>query len=108
MQLVTKECDHCRDSDKRSAVNPTTERGKCKAYWEELKKTTFHTCIDCGGTRCVEADNVVSDADRAVLFDEGNVFVPKHHGLSDYPWWARKKHGRVEGMKLGSDGNWRR
>ena len=100
VQLVTKECDHCRDVAKRSRVNPTTTTGRCRAYWEELKETTFHTCVDCGGTRCVEADNVVSDADRAVLFDEGKVFVPKHHRLSEYFWWAQPAHGGVEGMKL--------
>ena len=98
VQLVVTECDRCRDSAKRSRVNPTTKKGQCRAYWEELKETTFHTCVDCGGTRCVEADNVVSDADRAVLFDEGTVLHAKHHKLSDYPWWS--SHGGVDGMKL--------
>ncbi len=98
VQLVVKECDFCRDFTKRSKVNPTSKPGKCKAYWEELKKTTFHTCVDCGATRCVEADNVVSDADRAVLFAEGKVLHATHHKLSDYPWWAR--HGGVEGIRL--------
>ena len=100
VEYATKECDHCRDSQKRSDVNPTTTKGKCKAYWEELKKTTFHTCIDCGGTRCVEADNVVSDADRAVLYAEGKVLHARHHKLSEYSWWAQPAHGGVEGMKL--------
>ena len=93
-------CDHCRDSKKRSFVNPTTKPGQCKAYWEELKATTFHTCVDCGGTRCVEADNVVADADRAVLFAEGKVLHATHHELSHYSWWARPAHGGVEGMRL--------
>ena len=100
VQLATVTCDHCRDVNKRSQVNPTSTKGKCKAYWEELKKTTFHTCLDCGATRCVEADNVVSDADRAVLFEQGKVLHAKHHALSDYMWWARPAHGGVEGMKL--------
>ncbi len=98
VQLVVTLCEHCRDSKKRSCVNPKRKPGQCRAYWEELKKTTFHTCIDCGGTRCVEADNVVSDADRAVLFAEGKVLHAKHHKLSDYIWWA--SHGGVEGIKL--------
>jgi hypothetical protein len=98
VELATACCDHCRDSKKRSDVNPTTTTGKCKAYWQELQATTFHTCVDCGGTRCVEADNVVSDTDRAVLFEQGKVFVPTHHCLSAYNWWAR--HGGVEGMAL--------
>jgi hypothetical protein len=100
VEYATAHCDHCRDILKRVHVNPTTTTGKCKAYWEELKATTFHTCVDCGGTRCVEADNVVSDADRAVLFAEGKVLVPTHHHLSDYVWWSRPGHGGVEGMEL--------
>ena len=98
VELVVKDCDFCRDSHKRSDVNPMSKPGQCKAYWEELKATTFHTCVDCGGTRCVEADNVVSDADRAVLFAEGKVLHATHHRLSGYAWWS--KHGGVEGMKL--------
>jgi hypothetical protein len=98
VQLVVKGCDVCRDSNEWSKVNPTTKRGQCKAYWEELKATTFHTCVDCGGTRCAEADNVVSDADRAVLFAEGKVLHATHHQLSGYSWWAC--HGGVEGMQL--------
>ena len=65
VEIATTLCDVCRDSLKRSAVNPTTKQGQCKAYWEELKETTFHTCVDCGATRCVEADNVVAAAGRA-------------------------------------------
>ena len=100
VEYVVTECDFCRDSMTRSRVNPTTKGGKCKAYWQELKATTFHTCVDCGGTRCVEADNVVSDADRAVLFAEGKVLHATHHKLGDYNWWGRPAHGGVEGMKL--------
>ena len=100
VEYVVKLCDFCRDVTKRSQVNPTSKKGQCRAYWHELKATTFHTCVDCGGTRCIEADNVVADTDRAVLFEQGQVSVPKHHKLSDYPWWARPKHGGVEGMKL--------
>jgi hypothetical protein len=98
VEYATKNCDFCRDVEKRSDVNPKGKKGQCKAYWEELKETTFHTCVDCGGTRCIEADNVVSDADRAVLFAEGKVLHATHHCLSGYGWWAR--HGGVEGMKL--------
>ena len=98
VEHATKHCEHCRDGEKRTAVNPTTTTGKCKAYWEQLKATEFSTCVDCGGTRCVEADNVVSDADRAVLFEQGKVLHAKHHKLSGYNWWSN--HGGVEGMKL--------
>jgi hypothetical protein len=100
VELATSMCEHCRDIAKRWKVKPTTKPGQCKAYWEELKKRTFHTCVDCGGTRCVEADNVVADADRAVLFAEGRVLHAKHHRLGDYCWWSIPAHGGVEGMKL--------
>ena len=100
VEHATTCCDRCRDIAKRTSVNPTTKRGKCRAYWQELKTTHFHTCADCGGTRCIEADNVVSAADRAVLFREGKVLVPTHHQLSHYSWWAMPAHGGVEGMKL--------
>ena len=100
VQHATKECDHCRDSMKRAYVNPSNTTGKCRAYLHELRATEFRECVDCGTTRCIELDNVVSDADRAELYAEGKVFVPKHHKLSDYMWWARPAHGGVEGMRL--------
>ena len=103
VQHAVGKCDHCRDIQKRSRVNPTTKVGKCRAYWHELKATHFHTCADCGGTRCIEADNVVSAADRAVLYEQGKVLVPKHHQLSDYNWWSMPAHGGVEGMRLEKD-----
>ena len=100
VQHVTANCDHCRDSLKRSKVNPTTTTGRCRAYVRELRATEFRACVHCGTTRCIELDNVVSDADRAVLFDQGKVYVAKHHGLGDYNFWARPAHGGVEGMRL--------
>ena len=100
MQHVVEKCDHCRDSIKRSAVNPTTKTGGCRAYLHKLRATEFRACVHCGTTRCIELDNVVDDADRAELFKEGKVYVPKHHKLSDYSWWAHPAHGGVEGMRL--------
>ena len=100
VQHATASCDHCRDSAKRSKVNPTTTTGKCRAYLHELRATEFRECVHCGTTRCIELDNVVSDADRAVLYAGGEVYVPKHHQLSDFSWWARPAHGGVEGMRL--------
>ena len=93
-------CDHCRDIVKRSQVNPDTKTGQCRAYVHELRATEFRECVHCGTTRCIELDNVVSDAERAVLYAEGKVYVAKHHKLSDYHWWAMPAHGGVEGMKL--------
>ena len=100
VQHATVLCDHCRDILKRTNVNPNTTTGKCRAYLHELRATEFRNCKHCGTARCIELDNVVSDADRAVLYAEGKVSVPKHHRLSDYHWWARPAHGGVEGMRL--------
>ena len=100
VQHAVKECDHCRDGKKRSRVKSTTETGKCRAYLQELRETEFSTCVHCGATRCIELDNVVSDAERAVMYAEGKVYVPKHHALSRFVWWAQPAHGGVEGMRL--------
>ena len=100
VQHATACCDHCRDIAKRSYANPTTKTGQCRVYLQELRAVEFRECVHCGTTRCVELDNVVSDADRAELFAEGKVYVPKHHCLSHYRWWAQPAHGGVEGMRL--------
>ena len=100
VQHATGKCDHCRDSLKRSVVGPNSKAGKCRAYLHKLRATEFRACVHCGTTRCIELDNVVSDADRAVLYAGGEVYVPKHCKLSDYTWWARPAHGGVEGMRL--------
>jgi hypothetical protein len=93
-------CDHCRDIVKRSHVNPKSKPGQCRAYLHHLRATEFRVCVHCKTTRCIELDNVVSDADRAVLYAEGKVYVRKHHHLSAFMWWARPGHGGVEGMRL--------
>ena len=100
VQHVTAWCDHCRDINKRSRFNPNSTTGECRAYVRELRATEFSKCVHCKTTRCIELDNVVSDADRAVLFRDGKVYVAKHHGLGDYCFWAQPAHGGVEGMRL--------
>ena len=100
VQHVVGKCDHCRDGAKRSKVRANTTTGQCRAYLHELRATEFRACVHCGTTRCIELDNVVSDADRAVLFRDGKVWMAKHHHLSDYHFWAQPAHGGVEGMRL--------
>ena len=100
VQHVTASCDICRDSLKRTKVSPNTTTGQCRAYLRDLRATEFRACVHCGTTRCIELDNVVSDADRAVLFRDGKVWVAKHHELSDYNFWSQPAHGGVEGMRL--------
>ena len=100
VQHVVKDCGHCRDGKKRTQLNPNRKPGQCRAYLHHLRATKFRVCVHCKTTRCIELDNVVSDADRAVLYAEGKVLHAKHHALSDYTWWARPAHGGVEGMRL--------
>ena len=100
VQHAVEKCDHCRDIAKRSKINPNTTTGQCRTYLHKLRATEFRACVHCGTTRCIELDNVVSDADRVVLFRDGKVRVPKHHQLSDYVWWSQPAHGGVEGMRL--------
>jgi len=80
-KTLTKWCRKCRDSASRSAVNPNTKKGKCKAFWEQWKAS--HSC-PCGitDTRLLEADHLSEKA----------------HNCSDYPWWSN--HGGVPAMKL--------
>ena len=69
---MTAWCDACRDSLKRSQVNPTSKKGECKQVYEAWKAS--HPCLHCGTT-----DPQVIEADH--LRD-------KVHRCSGYPWWA--------------------
>ena len=86
-------CTTCRNSNAKSAVNPNSKKGKCKAFWEQLRKDN-HCCIEgCIYThwRLLEADHINPKAKlQADTGEEG-------HCLSDYPWWAC--NGGVEAMK---------
>jgi len=80
-KTLTKKCRKCRDSNRRSEVNPNTKIGKCKAFWEQWKAS--HSC-PCGitDTRLLEADHLSE----------------KVKACSQYKWWAC--HGGVPAMKL--------
>ena len=82
------------------AVLMPIRRGPCRARLACDPAAFSNESVHCGTTRCIEFDNVVSDADRAVLFREGKVRVAKHHSLGNYSFWARPAHGGVEGMRL--------
>jgi len=79
-KTLTKKCRKCRDVASRSDVNPTTKKGKCKAFWEQWKAS--HSC-PCGitDTRLLEADHLSE----------------KVKACSDYKWWSH--HGGVPAME---------
>lgn len=92
-------CDICRAIKKKCTENPTTATGKCKAFYEELKKR--NPCVRCEeeGEACVyprdwrliEFDHIDPKAKRKKRTGE------EGRALSSYCWWAN--HGGVEAMK---------
>ncbi len=98
---LTAWCKKCRASLKKSQANPTTARGKCKAWWIHWKQT--NPCVMCEeeGENCdyprdwrlIQADHIEPKAERKKRSGE------EGHKLSDYPWWACPKNGGVEGME---------
>ena len=79
---LTLWCLNCRDSKKRSAINPTTEIGKCKAAWEAWQQENSK-CLCCG-------------RDDASVIEADHISV-KVRACSDYMWWAW--NGGVEDQK---------
>jgi len=77
---LTALCLTCRESKRRSRINPTTKSGECRKVWKDWKDE--HACAQCGDARHTEADHLGD----------------KVHACSDYKWWAR--HGGVEALEL--------
>ena len=98
---LTTTCKKCRAIKKKSEANPTTTRGKCKAWWINWKQT--NSCVLCEeeGENCVyprdwrliQADHIEPKAEHKKRTGE------EGHRLSHCNWWARPKNGGVEGMK---------
>jgi len=80
-QTLTKWCQTCLQIRSRSDINPTTNKGKCKARWEEWKAK--NPCVVCG-----ENDPQLIEADH--LRD-------KVHKCSDASYWAC--HGGVTALE---------
>ena len=78
---LTARCSICRNTHRRSAINPTTKVGKCRALFNQWKSD--HACQNCGikDSRLIEADHRSE----------------KVHNCSDYPWWA--SNGGVEALQ---------
>jgi len=98
---LTANCEKCRASKKKTQENPTTTKGKCKAWWINWKQT--NPCVKCEeeGENCVyprdwrliQADHIEPKAKRKKRTGE------EGHSLGDYMWWAWPKNGGVEGME---------
>ena len=97
----TKWCMTCRGVLKKSHQNPESAVGEIRQLNFQLREQ--QTCVVCGTNRCIEADNVLSEEERAKLFEEGKVATKKHIRLSDYREWARPENGGVEGWKMERD-----
>ena len=88
-------CDTCMAVHKKSQENPTSARGKCRAYWIKWKK--MNPCEHEGGCefphdwRLIQADHVEPKAQRKKRTGESG------HRLSDWFWWAC--NGSVEAME---------
>ena len=82
---LTAWCSICRNTSRRSVINPTTKKGKCRALFRKWKEN--HSCQNCRirDSRLIEADHQ-SD---------------KVHKCSDYQWWAC--NGGVEALKAELD-----
>jgi hypothetical protein len=85
-------CRPCRNIQAKSQVNPTTKKGECKAFWDQLRKDNHCSIEGCEykDWRLLEADHIIPKAIKKKTREEG-------HRLSDYAWWACK--GGVEAMK---------
>ena len=87
-------CNNCKASKKKTQQNPTTKMGKCKAWWQNWKKT--HPCSHEGceypnDWRVIQADHIDPKAKKRKRTGESG------HGLAQYAWWAW--NGGVEAMK---------
>jgi hypothetical protein len=96
---LTTWCEKCRAIQKKTQENPTTKKGKCKAWWINWKQT--NPCVKCEeeGENCIyprdwrliQADHIEPKAERKKRTGE------EGHRLGDYKWWAW--NGGVEGMQ---------
>ena len=79
---LTTLCSICRNTNRRSVINPTTKKGKCRAYFQKWKEKP---CQNCG-----IKDSRLIEADHQAEFN-------KVHACSDYYWWAC--NGGVEALQ---------
>ena len=80
---LTSWCSICRNTQRRSNINPTTKAGKCRGVYQTWESD--HACQNCGikDSRLIEADH-----------QKG---FKKVHRCGDYCWWAW--NGGVEALK---------
>ena len=112
LEKALKMCLSCRKVASKSNANPTSKKGKCRAYWRKLKETKYNKCAVCGGTRAIEANHraIFSENKRlytACVKAEGKEVAERKYPaderkllpLSAYNLWACPKYGGVSGMQ---------
>jgi len=79
---LTTKCSICRNTNRRSDINPTTKKGKCRGVYQTWKSK--RSCQNCGikDSRLIEADHQKE--------------FKKVHTCGDYAFWSN--HG-VEALK---------
>ena len=94
---LTAMCNNCKAIKKKCYQNPTNAMGKCRAWWQNWKKT--HPCSHEGGCgytedwRLIQADHIEPKAKKRKRTGESG------HSLGKCSWWACKKNGGVDAMK---------
>lgn len=84
---LTTRCSICRNTNRRSVINPTTKAGKCRGVYQTWKDN--HSCENCGicDPRLIEADHQAE--------------FKKVHRCGNYNWWAC--NGGVEALQAELD-----
>ena len=71
---LTTKCSICRNTNRRSDINPTTKKGKCRGVYQTWKSK--RSCQNCGikDSRLIEADHQKE--------------FKKVHRCGDYAFWS--------------------
>lgn len=113
LQHALARCFECRKRVQVSKAKDSNPVSQCKAEWTRIKTQEFRTCSRCGADRALEANHLPHYAENAKAYakcvtdygiETAEKMFPaserKLRKVSDVCWWACKKHGGVEGLRL--------